>query len=70
MQDRCALAALMEVVERRLPQAKRNALLRDYKRSSVALRRRQKKGAAGAGWGEGGCKIAWVWGCRKTARLL
>lgn len=44
MRDRRALAALMEAVERQLPQSKRNALLREYKKGSMALRRREKKG--------------------------
>ncbi|GAB4823602.1 hypothetical protein N2152v2_010648 [Parachlorella kessleri] len=48
LQDRRALANLMEAVERHLPQAKRNALLRDYKRSSVTLRRRERRGKSAA----------------------
>lgn len=54
LQSRLALAALMEAAERALPQAKRNALLRAYRQSSVALTRSRRRRGGGGGGGPGG----------------
>ena len=49
LQSRLALAEVMAAAERSLPQAKRNALLRQYRASGVQLRRRERRQQAGGG---------------------
>jgi hypothetical protein len=49
--SRTVLAAVMEAAERALPLAKRSALLRRFKQSSMQLRRRERRQGGGAGGG-------------------